>query len=134
MRCNSCTKQGANPTTCFRCHPLVSDLPLTPLPTLPLLASGESGSGRQYSLKCVREHSLARTSCNMVVGPMGGQDPSKETVAVQSMDGQLALFSAAGHAFTSFIPDFLVPGPLCHLRWIDAIATVNSFGRLDAFK
>lgn len=100
----------------------------------PSPASGKSGSGRQYSLKCVREHSLARTSCNMVVGPMGRQEAGKETVAVQSMDGQLALFTAAGHAFTSFIPDFLLPGPLCHLRWIDAIVTVNSFGRLDAFK
>ena len=65
---------------------------------------------------------------------MGRQEAGQETVAVQSMDGQLALFTAAGHAFTSFILDFLIPGPLCHLRWMDAIATVNSFGRLDVFK
>ena len=84
------------------------------------------------SLKLQVEFNLPRTSYNMIVAVMGLLD--KATIGVQSMDGQLSLYSFNGVLFTSFIPDVLLPGPLTHLQFMDIIVTVNSTGRMDAFR
>jgi hypothetical protein len=40
--------------------------------------------------------------------------PGIDVVCVQSYDGQLSFFEGEAHAFSRFLPDFLIPGPLCY--------------------
>ena len=57
-----------------------------------------------------------------------------EYICVQSMDGQLHFLHGDRPAFSCFLPDFLVPGPLGYLPRSDSLLTVNSAGSLQAFR
>lgn len=57
-----------------------------------------------------------------------------ESLAVQSMDGQLAVFEQDRAAFTRQLPDSLLPGPMCYVPSIDAFAVLGTENKLRAFK
>ena len=57
-----------------------------------------------------------------------------ESLAVQSMDGQLAVFEQDRAAFTRQLPDALLPGPMCYVPAIDAFAVLGTECKLRAFK
>ena len=45
---------------------------------------------------------------------------------MQSYDGQLSLFEQERFAFARFLPNFLVPGPLCYCAQLDSFVTCNA--------
>lgn len=79
-------------------------------------AAGEkraSGAeARYFQLVQKYEHKLQRTAYNFCYGPFGGNsgDKSKDSLCVQSMDGQLYILEQEMFAFARFLNDFLIPG------------------------
>lgn len=55
-------------------------------------------------------------------------------LCVQSMDGALAIFTQERFAFERFLPNFLVPGPLCYLPATDTFVTCNAACIVEAYK
>ncbi len=86
-----------------------------------------------YSLDRQYQHRLTRTACNMCYGPFGGAR-DRDSICVQSMDGQVAVFEQSSFAFARYLNSFLVPGPLEYAAAIDCIVTVNSAMHVDAYK
>ena len=60
--------------------------------------------------------------------------PGVDHVCVQSMDGQLSFFRNENAAFSCFLPDFLLPGPLRYLPRTDSLLTTNSARMLQTFR
>ena len=50
------------------------------------------------------------------------------------MDGQLAFFEQEALIFARFLPDFLLPGPLCYCPTLDAMITCNSALEVVCYK
>lgn len=50
------------------------------------------------------------------------------------MDGQLSFFHQENTAFSCFLPDFLLPGPLQYLPRTDSFVTTNSARMLQTFR
>ena len=57
-----------------------------------------------------------------------------DQICVQSMDGQLFLYHHDTPAFSCFLPDFLLPGPLRYIPRTDSFVTVNSSHFLQTFR
>ena len=55
-------------------------------------------------------------------------------ICVQSMDGQMAFFEQEALIFARFLPDFLLPGPLCYCPTLDAFITCNSALEVVCYK
>ena len=92
------------------------------------------GSDSFMSLQLLYKHSLARSAYNMCKGPFGGAK-GKDYIAVQSLDGELLFLEQERAVFSKFLPNFLVPGPMCYVpQPLDAIVTVNSQMECEAFK
>ena len=92
------------------------------------------GSDSFMSLQLLYKHSLARSAYNMCKGPFGGAK-GKDYIAVQSLDGELLFLEQERAVFSKFLPNFLVPGPICYVpQPLDAIVTVNSQMECEAFK
>lgn len=86
------------------------------------------------SLQLLYKHSLARSAYNMCKGRFGGA-VGKDYIAVQSLDGELLFLEQERMSFSKFLPNFLVPGPICYVpQPLDAIVTVNSQMECEAFK
>lgn len=65
---------------------------------------------------------LTLFSANMTYGPFGGVS-GRDFIAVQSMDGMVSVFEHDAHAFSRFLPNFLLPGPLCYVAKMDSFVT-----------
>ena len=66
------------------------------------------------SLHLLYKHSLARSACNMCKGPFGIAK-GKDYICVQSLDGELLFLEQERVSFSKFLPNFLVPGPICYV-------------------
>ena len=93
----------------------------------------EQGEDSYMSLHLLYKHSLARSAYNMCKGAFGGA-VGKEYLCIQSLDGELLFLEQERMSFSKFLPNFLVPGPLCYApQPLDAIVTVNSQMECEAF-
>lgn len=55
-------------------------------------------------------------------------------ICVQSMDGQLSFYERETLAFSRFLPQFLLPGPLCYNPTLDCIITCSSAYEVECYK
>ena len=58
----------------------------------------------------------------------------RDFICVQSLDGALSVFEQETFAFTRFLPNFLLPGPLAYIAHSDSILTVSSSYMLEAYR
>ncbi|KAL0477411.1 peptidyl-tRNA hydrolaseB1 [Acrasis kona] len=58
-------------------------------------------------------HDLQRLSYNFCYGPFGGA-VGRDSICIQSFDGQLAFYEQDHFIFARYITDSLVPGPICY--------------------
>lgn len=63
-----------------------------------------------------------------------GNDPHRDLICVQSMDGRVQVFEQDVHAFTRRLNNTLVPGPLCYVAKLDAFVTANSLLEIECYK
>lgn len=101
-------------------------------------AKGGVGTNANYhELVRAYEHKLGVrglhfTACNMTVGHFGGAD--RDMIAVQSMDGQIAIYEQEHFAFNRQLPNVLLPGPLCYLPRTDTFVTCDSTMKVICYK
>ncbi|DBB01694.1 hypothetical protein WJX77_000727 [Trebouxia sp. C0004] len=95
------------------------------------LASSQGTAGLQ--LNKLSEHVLDRSAANMVCGNFGGSKGALQ-ICVQSMDGQLSFYERETLAFSRFLPQFLLPGPLCYSQALDCIITCSSAYEVECYK
>jgi hypothetical protein len=93
--------------------------------------SSSKPQGKLYE-HALGAHGKHFTAFNMTYGPFGGS--VRDLLAVQSMDGQLAVYEQDAHAFTRDIPGLLVPGPLLYVLRIDSFVLANSELGLDCYR
>lgn len=85
------------------------------------------------------------TAANMCSGPFGGPftgssmfTPSplavRESIAVQSMDGQIAVFEQERFAFRRACEGILLPGPIAYVPRTDSLLVMTSDCNLDSYK
>ena len=53
---------------------------------------------------------------------------------MQSMDGQLTVYEHESVAFSRFLHNFLLPGPLCYAGGMDSFITCNSSFEVECYK
>ena len=94
---------------------------------------GGAGAASFYTLGICYEHMLDRRSCNMCTGQFGGAY-NFTYIAVQSLDGSISVFENESHAYSRFIPNFLLPGPMSYCLATDSIITANSAFEVCSFK
>ncbi|KIZ05707.1 putative Protein PTHB1 [Monoraphidium neglectum] len=80
------------------------------------------------------EHQLEHTAANMAVGAFGSGKSGLDAICVQSYDGQLSFFEAEVAAFSRFLPNFLIPGPLCYCPATDSFVTCNAALELESYR
>jgi Bardet-Biedl syndrome 9 protein len=109
-------------------------------------------AGLLYNMEKKYEHSLQHSAWNFVVGPFGGVYGEisskfrrvffdcfyfwvpensetfldKDFICVQSFDGVLSFFEQDVFAFTRYLNNFLLPGPLCYVSRTDSFITCTS--------
>lgn len=91
------------------------------------------------TLQKVFQIKLKRTAANFASGVFGGSRPGHgdvpvQSLCVQSMDGVLSVCDGADVAFERFLPNFLLPGPLCYVAKTDSFVTVNSSCQLESYR
>lgn len=79
------------------------------------------------------EHKLHRSAFNLLIGPFGGSS-NRDFICVQSLDGLLSFFEQESFCFCCFLPDFLIPGPICYLFRADVFVTSASDWILHAYR
>lgn len=90
-------------------------------------------TGVFYNVSQVYCHKLERTACNMCLGSFGNVK-NKDYICVQSMDGMLSLYEQDSFAFARFIPQFLIPGPICYIPSTDTFVTSSSSNFVEAYR
>lgn len=94
--------------------------------TVQAVPTEEGGSDTFFQLSLLNKHSLNRSAFNFTYGGFGGAK-GKDLIAVQSLDGEITIIEQDKISFSVFLPDFLVPGPLCYVPYPnDVFVTVNS--------
>ena len=58
----------------------------------------------------------------------------KDFIAVLSLDGIITVYEQESYAFQSFLPGFLLPGPMAYVPKSDSFVTVSSDWCLQCFK
>mmetsp|Transcript_24838 Transcript_24838/g.59115 ORF Transcript_24838/g.59115 Transcript_24838/m.59115 type:complete len:829 (+) Transcript_24838:232-2718(+) len=102
--------------------------------TVQAVPTEEGGSDTFFQLSLLNKHSLNRSAFNFTYGGFGGAK-GKDLIAVQSLDGEITIIEQDKISFSVFLPDFLVPGPLCYVPYPnDVFVTVNSQFDCQAFK
>ncbi|XP_071822980.1 protein PTHB1-like isoform X3 [Apostichopus japonicus] len=96
-------------------------------------ASASVEHGVQYQMKMVYEHHLQRSAYNLAMGPFGAVK-GKDFLCVQSLDGTVSFFEQESFAFTRFLPNFLLPGPICYIPRTDSFITVSSSWQVESYK
>jgi len=100
-----------------------------------LVAVGSNQSQASYfNLQKNYEHKLERAAANFVFGSFGGIDPNTHYICLQSMDGQLAVYEHESFAFSRFLHNYLLPGPIHYSAKLDAFITCNSSFEVECYK
>eukprot|EP00698_Gefionella_okellyi_P022861 TRINITY_DN7657_c0_g1_i1.p1 TRINITY_DN7657_c0_g1~~TRINITY_DN7657_c0_g1_i1.p1 ORF type:complete len:857 (+),score=195.62 TRINITY_DN7657_c0_g1_i1:219-2789(+) len=94
---------------------------------------GSNAEATYLQLQKQYEHTLDRNAHSMTFGPFGGVY-GKDYICVQSMDGQLSFFEQMSSAFSRYLPNFLLPGPICYVSKIDSLLTFSSRMSVDCYK
>ncbi|KAL1423985.1 hypothetical protein MTO96_020584 [Rhipicephalus appendiculatus] len=94
--------------------------------------AGEAEPGTQYKLSLMYEHTLSAPSYCCVAGHFGGVK-GQDFLCVQGVDGSLTFFEQENFAFTRYLPEFLLPGPLAYVAKTDSLVTVNTAFHLENF-
>ncbi|PRP80528.1 hypothetical protein PROFUN_11841 [Planoprotostelium fungivorum] len=94
---------------------------------------GALDSGLICKLEKKYEHALAHSSWNMTHGPFGGVY-DKDFLCVQSFDGVLSFFEHDHFAFTRYLNNFLLPGPLCYIARTDSFVTANASMEIECYR
>lgn len=93
------------------------------------LGQAEGDAPDSISLRRLYEHAFPPhfSGCNMAWGAFGGSgSEARDFIAVQSMDGQVAVFEQAAPGFVCALDGVLVPGPLAYLPRSDTLVTTSS--------
>jgi len=94
----------------------------------------EGGTDTYYQLALLYKHTLSRSAYNFTQGTFGNAQ-GRECIAVQSLDGELTIIEQEKIVFSKFLPNFLVPGPLCYFPHpFDSLVTVNSQFLCESFR
>ena len=95
---------------------------------------GSDPLGKNQTLSWDHEHVLEHTAYNMVIGQFGGS--GQDQICVQSMDGQLAFFTANKLSFARYLPSstFLCPGRLLYVPAIDGFLTCSSTFEVQCYR
>ncbi|QDZ24109.1 PTHB1-like protein [Chloropicon primus] len=101
--------------------------------------SGSAQDLQEVTLQKLYEHKLERSAANMCSGPFGRASTDLDTtecdaICVQSLDGQLSIFEQSSFAFSRFLGNFVVPGPLRYCKGLDMFFTVNSSYEVECYK
>jgi Bardet-Biedl syndrome 9 protein len=70
---------------------------------------------------------------NMCTGAFGGAF-NRDYICVQSCDGCLAVFEHETAAVQRYLPNFIVPGPICYISKLDAFITATGSFTIECFK
>ncbi|XP_063611687.1 protein PTHB1-like [Penaeus indicus] len=97
------------------------------------VTSGQGGHGDSSKLSVAYQHKFQRHAHSLTTGPFGGVK-GKDYIAVQSLDGCITVFEQESFAFSSFLPGFLLPGPLVYVAKSDSLITVGSDWSLQCYK
>ena len=92
----------------------------------------EVDHGAMATLSQVYQHVLKRTAANMCIGSFGGV--SKDYVCVQSLDGVLSVFEQDLASFSRYLPNVLLPGPLCYCKTADCLLTISASCLLTCYR
>jgi len=93
----------------------------------------QSMGGSYLQMNKLYEHYLEHTAANMTYGPFGGVQ-GVDYLCVQSYDGQLCFYECEAFAFARFLPNYLIPGPLCYCEQSDSVVTCNASFELESYK
>jgi len=99
---------------------------------LAVMSLSTGANGGQVEVNNLYDHPLDRPACNFTCGPFGGQ--GKDFICVQSMDGLLSFFEQESRAFSIFLNNFLLPGPIVYNAKTDSFLTVNSCLEIECYK
>lgn len=86
-----------------------------------------------FTLSLVYEHRLDRTAFSMTCGPFGGVK-DKDFICVLSMDGVLSFYEQETFSLQSYLPDFLLPGPIIYLPVTDSFLIATAARNLECYK
>jgi len=92
---------------------------------------------RQCEFRKEFEHQLERTAYNFTFGNFGqGSGSGSDQIAVQSMDGQLAIYDHSKHNFSRFLPSatFLCPGAFRYVPCKDAFVVASSTFEIECYR
>ena len=92
--------------------------------------AGLSEHGFSFNILLMYEHVLQRSAYDVVVGSFG-QDIYRDNrvrdfICVQSLDGTLSFYEQESFAFSRFLPNFLLPGPIDYLPDSDSFIIASS--------
>ncbi|KAK3875683.1 hypothetical protein Pcinc_019466 [Petrolisthes cinctipes] len=96
-------------------------------------ATAQKQHGQQFRLTSAYQHKLPRKAYSLLTGAFGGVK-GKDYLAVQSLDGCLSVFEQESQAFTTPLPNTLLPGPLAYLSRNDSIVVAGSDWCLHCYK
>lgn len=88
--------------------------------------------GTHYHLSLAYEHNLQRHAYNFAIGPFGGIQ-GKDLICVQSLDGTLIFFEQESFAFSRFLPNSFLPGPLIYVKKTDSFVTASGY-QLESYR
>ena len=94
---------------------------------------GSNEAASYYDLNKSYEHKLDRTAFNFCYGPFGGVY-GKDFICVQSLDGQLSFLEQENFAFSRFLSNALIPGPICYVAKIDSFVIANANREVECYK
>lgn len=93
---------------------------------------GKSQESDGFQLQLQYQHKLSRSAHCALVGNFGRG--KKDFICVQSLDGTINFFEQESYAFSRFLPDFLLPGPIAYNDRTDSLITVSSSYQLESFR
>ncbi|RWS09346.1 protein PTHB1-like isoform X1, partial [Dinothrombium tinctorium] len=89
--------------------------------------------GSAYNMLLIYEHKLQRGAFNMVVGPFG-HVKGRDFLCVQCLDGTLSFYEQESFAFSRFLPNFLLPGPVIYSPQNDSFIVNSSNWTLESYR
>eukprot|EP00736_Rhodelphis_marinus_P008702 Rmarinus@m.17603 len=91
------------------------------------------GKSSYFNLSKAYEHTFSRSAFNFTYGSFGGAQ-GRDYICVQSLDGLLQFYETDTFAFSRFLSNFLIPGPLVYCATSDTFITANSQMDVECYK
>lgn len=96
-------------------------------------SGGKPGEEVNYlSLHQIYRHEIEHTAANMATGSFGNS-LSLDHILVQAYDGQIYIFEHASLIVSTYLRNFLVPGPIAYVAQSDALVTCTSAFELESY-